>query len=137
MRKRIWMRLAIITAVLGFSMWSLYPSIKWYSMGQTERENLERFKDDILGKILNLGLDLRGGMHLILELDVEEIKDKIKISDALQQAIEIIRNRVDEFGVAEPLISRQGDKWINVQLPGVKDPDRAVELIGKTALLEF
>lgn len=106
-------------------------------MPQAQRENLERFRDPIAGKILNLGLDLRGGMQLILELEVEKLDKKVSIQDAMQQAIEIIRNRIDQFGVSEPLISRQGDRWINVQLPGVKDPDRAVELVGKTALLEF
>ncbi|MQY65324.1 MAG: protein translocase subunit SecD [Clostridia bacterium] len=55
----------------------------------------------------------------------------------MERALEVIRNRVDQFGVAEPLIARQGDRWLVVELPGVKDPERAIELIGKTALLEF
>lgn len=63
-------------------------------------------------------------------------KDKIKDS-AVSQALETIRNRIDQFGVREPLIQRQGTDEILVQLPGVKDPKRAIELIGKTALLEF
>lgn len=57
--------------------------------------------------------------------------------DSLEQARQIIRNRVDEFGVAEPIIQIQGDDRILVQLPGVQDPERALQLIGKTALLEF
>jgi preprotein translocase subunit SecD len=57
--------------------------------------------------------------------------------DAVRQAVETIRNRVDQFGVAEPTITRQGDDRILIQLPGVQDPDRAKALIGKTALLEF
>ncbi|MBI5197482.1 MAG: protein translocase subunit SecD [Nitrospirae bacterium] len=57
--------------------------------------------------------------------------------NAIAQALETIRNRIDQFGVREPLIQRQGVNEILVQLPGVKDPRRAVELIGKTALLEF
>jgi preprotein translocase subunit SecD len=55
----------------------------------------------------------------------------------MSQAIEIIRNRVDQFGVAEPLIVRQGERWIVVQLPGVTDSVHAKELVGKTALLQF
>ena len=51
--------------------------------------------------------------------------------------MEIIRNRVDQFGVAEPLIQRQGEDRIAVQLPGLTDRQRAIDLIGKTALLEF
>ncbi len=56
---------------------------------------------------------------------------------ATEQAIETIRNRIDQFGVSEPDIRRQGEKRILIQLPGVKDVDRAKDLIGKTALLEF
>src|SRR5512137_1357206 len=65
-------------------------------------------------------------------------KEKTFIKDnAANQALETIRNRVDQFGVAEPTIHRQGQNEIVVQLPGVKDPARAIDLIGKTALLEF
>lgn len=56
---------------------------------------------------------------------------------AVRQAIETIRNRVDQFGVAEPIVQRQGEDQIVIQLPGMKDPRRAIELIGKTAQLEF
>ncbi|HEY5594698.1 MAG TPA: protein translocase subunit SecD [Nitrospiria bacterium] len=64
--------------------------------------------------------------------------EAIRIKDsATTQALETIRNRIDQFGVAEPLIQRQGPKQIVIQLPGVKDSKRAKELIGKTALLEF
>ncbi len=65
-------------------------------------------------------------------------KEKTFIKDnAANQALETIRNRIDQFGVAEPTIHRQGQNEIVVQLPGVKDPARAIDLIGKTALLEF
>jgi len=57
--------------------------------------------------------------------------------DAADQALETIRNRIDQFGVAEPTIVRQGENEIVVQLPGVQDPKRAIDLIGKTAILEF
>jgi preprotein translocase subunit SecD len=57
--------------------------------------------------------------------------------DAVRQGVETIRNRVDQFGVAEPTITRQGEDRILIQLPGVRDPERAKSLIGKTALLEF
>jgi preprotein translocase subunit SecD len=57
--------------------------------------------------------------------------------DAVRQGLETIRNRVDQFGVAEPTITRQGTDRILIQLPGVQDPERAKALIGKTALLEF
>ena len=166
-------------------------------------------------KQINLGLDLQGGMHLILEVDtqkavesnverisqeireqlkterirnvtvdrtgntkivigirdaetvakVEELLDKdfrdLKLAKstendtsvftmvipekesqhieklAVDQALETIRNRIDQFGVSEPDIRRQGENRILIQLPGIKDTQRAKELIGKTALLEF
>ncbi|NOX21455.1 MAG: protein translocase subunit SecD [Nitrospirae bacterium] len=72
---------------------------------------------------------------LVFKLNDREIR-RIK-NNATEQALETIRNRVDQFGVAEPVIHRQGDNEIVVQLPGYKDPKRAVELIGKTAQLEF
>ena len=72
---------------------------------------------------------------LVYELREGEVK-RIKDS-AINQALETIRNRIDQFGVAEPLIQRQGLKQIVVQLPGIKEPKRAKELIKETALLEF
>jgi preprotein translocase subunit SecD len=79
--------------------------------------------------------DTSDGIIYILELDKREI-DHIKKS-AVEQALETIRNRIDQFGVAEPTIQLQGEDRILIQLPGIKDPKRALELIGKTALLEF
>jgi preprotein translocase subunit SecD len=75
------------------------------------------------------------GNDLVYSLREGEVK-RIK-ETATTQALETIRNRIDQFGVAEPLIQRQGPKQIVIQLPGVKDSKRAKELIGKTALLEF
>ncbi|MFM8541322.1 MAG: protein translocase subunit SecD [Nitrospira sp.] len=72
---------------------------------------------------------------LVYELSESEIK-RIKDS-AINQALETIRNRIDQFGVAEPLIQRQGLRQIVVQLPGIKEPKRAKDLIKETALLEF
>ncbi len=66
------------------------------------------------------------------ELEMKRIKDS-----AINQALETIRNRIDQFGVAEPMVQRQGLKQIVVQLPGVKEPKRAKDLIKETALLEF
>ncbi len=168
----------------------------------------------LLSKKINLGLDLRGGIHIVLGVEVQKaldveidkfhvslqerlqenevagfdikrapderalevsvrndqdqvtldkvlkddfynvlsvtertrLKSRIKLEStheeyiarmSLEQAREIIRNRVDEFGVAEPIIQLQGTDRILVQLPGIQDPDRAIQLIGRTALLEF
>jgi len=77
-----------------------------------------------------LGLDLQGGAYVVLQ------PDRDVSSSILDQSIEIIRNRVDALGVAEPDISRQGDSII-VQLPGVKDQQRALDIVGQTAELRF
>jgi len=87
------------------------------------------------GKI-NLGLDLQGGMHVVLRVDMSKVPLESR-KDAVERVIEIIRNRVDQFGVGEMSIQRQGRENIIVQLPGVTDRDRALEIIGKTAHLEF
>ncbi len=79
--------------------------------------------------------DTSDGIIYILDLDKREI-EQIKKS-AVEQALETIRNRIDQFGVAEPTIQLQGEDRILIQLPGIKDPKRALDLIGKTALLEF
>jgi preprotein translocase subunit SecD len=71
-------------------------------------------------------------VYKISDREAQRIKDT-----AADQALETIRNRIDQFGVAEPTIHRQGENEIVVQLPGVKDPKRAIDLIGKTAQLEF
>lgn len=85
---------------------------------------------------INLGLDLQGGMHLVLQVDTDKLPEKQR-EDATERALEVIRNRIDQFGVKEPVISRQGKTGIVVQLPGITDRQRALDLIGKTALLEF
>lgn len=89
-------------------------------------------------KKLKLGLDLQGGMQILLQVEVDSTKLLGKNKDeAVKSALEIIRNRVDQFGVSEPVIQLIGENRINVQLPGVRDFVRAKNLIGKTALLEF
>ena len=75
------------------------------------------------------------GVTLALAFSKKEVQEVER--RAVQQAIETIRNRVDQFGVSEPTIVPQGDRDILVQLPGIKDPERAIALIGKTAQLEF
>lgn len=77
-----------------------------------------------------------GGIwRIVLVLDSKQA-DHIK-KNAIDQALETIRNRIDQFGVSEPEITLQGTDRILIQLPGVKDPQRAIHLIGQTALLEF
>ena len=89
-----------------------------------------------LQKRINLGLDLQGGMHLLLKVDTSKLSGKAQ-EDAADRAVEVIRNRIDQFGVRETSIQKQGLDEIVVQLPGVTDRERAIDIIGKTAMLEF
>jgi preprotein translocase subunit SecD len=191
MPRRLWLRAAIVAIVAVVSLWYLYPP----------------------RQTINLGLDLQGGIHLVLGVEADKAiaaqvertgqtlqtelerrgigvthiaragvaglavqlaspqqwndamavayefgqferraedqaagRFTLALSDAevrrlrdltVRQGVETIRNRIDQFGVAEPTIARQGEDRILVQLPGIQDPDRAKALIGKTAHLEF
>ncbi len=86
-------------------------------------------------KSTRLGLDLKGGMHVILS--AKPFPGSPVTENAMDQAMLIIRQRVDKLGVAEPEITRQGRNNILVQLPGIKRPEKALEIIGKPAFLEF
>lgn len=88
-----------------------------------------------LAHSIKQGLDLQGGTHVVLEaMDTPEAPVN---EDAVQRVAKIIEKRVNELGLTEPIIQRQGDRRIIVELPGVKDPDKAIEVLGKTAMLEF
>jgi preprotein translocase subunit SecD len=190
MPRYLWLRIALVLAVIAASVWYVYPP-------RTR---------------INLGLDLQGGIHLVLGVDVDKALENIvdraaadvraalekkgigaqvtrqgatgllvqlaspqafndartvlvefrtfdtrgqdaatgrielaltareaaeKRDSFVKQGLETIRNRVDQFGVAEPTIQRQGENRILIQLPGIQDPARAKALIGKTAVLEF
>ncbi len=87
---------------------------------------------------IKLGLDLQGGMHLVME--VEDQKGTMTAEakkDATDRALKIIRTRVDEFGVEEPLIQKVGDTRIIVELAGIRDEGRAKDVIERAAFLEF
>lgn len=85
---------------------------------------------------LKRGLDLQGGMHLALEVDESKgaVSDK---SEALDRALKVVRTRIDQFGVAEPLVQKSGSDRIIVELPGIDDPERAQAVVQKSAFLQF
>jgi protein-export membrane protein SecD len=89
----------------------------------------------ILTSPINLGLDLKGGTQIILK-PVETGSSEVT-PESLDQAMLIIMDRIDRLGISEPLVTRDISNNIVIQLPGVKDPDRAISIIGKTAQLEF
>jgi len=127
--------LGLLALIVG-SFFLLFPTINWYQLDSAERTKLEALRERPKW-LVNLGLDLKGGTHMVMELDIDKLDPKIPLAEAMQQAIEILRNRIDQFGVAEPLIARQGARWIVVQLPGISNSAQAKELVGKTALLQF
>lgn len=98
---------------------------KFYNLIGKELPDLKVKGSAVSGEVLNLELT-------ILEKEAAALKD-----NAVRQALETIRNRIDQFGVSEPVIVKSGEDQILVQLPGIKDPERARELIGRTAQLEF
>ncbi len=85
---------------------------------------------------LKLGLDLQGGTHLVYEGDLKDIPADAQ-SDAMNSARDVIERRVNSFGVSEPMVQVSGNNRIIVELPGVKDINEAISLIGQTPFLEF
>ena len=217
MERNWYLRVALILGVLVFSVYQLVPSWYYFRLPPEQRTG-EKYDQSVPGwapsakKHLNLGLDLQGGIHLAMGVDVaravkakiarraDEIGDflrekkipvdasqpsadgtriEVKTSDprqvertvldqygnellapsgapqgtvwfafrgkviqdfqakAVEQAEKTIRNRVDKWGVSEPDIKRKGNNQIQIQLPGFKDPEKAKELLGRTAQLEF
>ena len=88
-----------------------------------------------LANSIRQGLDLQGGTHVVLQAEDTDIA-KVD-EDAMQRVVSIMEKRVNELGLTEPIIQREGERRVIIELPGIKDPDKAIETIGKTAMLEF
>jgi protein-export membrane protein SecD len=130
-------KVLLVLVVLVLAGWRASYTFRYLSLDDEQKAAMPVEEVQALeSQSLRLGLDLKGGMHLVLEVDKEGLPaDEAK--DVMDRALEVINNRIDEFGVAEPSIQREGDNRIIVQLPGLQDEQRAKELIGRTALLEF
>src|SRR6266550_8641285 len=125
-------RLLLIAGLIVASIVALFP-----------RKVIERvrgpngFTYDTVKRVpLKRGLDLQGGMHLALEVD----ESKGKIPDkatAIDRALKVVRTRIDQFGVSEPVVQKAGNDRIIVELPGIDDPRRAQDVVQKSAFLEF
>ena len=201
MNSKLTPRLLIIALVLTWAVWAIWPTIQYQGLSEVEKETLrEEGKLEILeSRTIKQGLDLKGGMYIVLEVDLptlvenlainkdnklnsalNSIRAQLKLSpeadffslfsnvsdqenlklsryyydygssneiiltalgeeseDAINRVLEILQNRVDQFGVAEPTIQKQGSQRIIVELAGVQDSDRARSLLESTALLEF
>ncbi len=190
----------VIGVVLLWALYALFPTIKYNTLSGNEKTSMEEegILEQLEKKTIRRGLDLQGGMHIVLEVDIPtlvenlasnknnrfyEVFDKVKTgdemsaedfinrfateaknqdlrlnryymdygsdpvsiqaaledeaTDAINRALEILQNRVDEFGVSEPTIQKQGNRRVIVELAGIQDPDRARSLLQSTALLEF
>jgi len=156
-------RILIILIAIGVAAWGFSYTYTWYFrfskedrdltnltaeqlMSLPEQKRLDiREKKKLRSRIINLGLDLRGGIYMVLEPDYEELKrrrggeelSQEDVRDAMRRVMEILRNRIDQFGVSEPSITTQGDDRIIVELPGSKDPDRAKNVVMGRGFLEF
>jgi preprotein translocase subunit SecD len=126
-------RLILIGAIVAISVFSLIPR----DVTTRVRDADGAMKDTTIRRIpLKLGLDLQGGIHLALEIDESrgQVQDR---AGAIDRALTVIRTRVDEFGVAEPLIQRVGTDRIVVELAGIDDPGRAKQIVQRSAFLEW
>ena len=125
-------RVLLIVGLLAASAWALFP--------RTVIERVKRdgvFVYDTVRRVpLKRGLDLQGGMHLTLEVD-ESKQAVANKSEALDRALKVVRQRIDEFGVSEPVVQKAGNERIIVELPGIDDAERAQDVVQKSAFLEF
>ncbi len=126
-------RLLIIGALVALSVYSLFPrevTIRSRGADGAMRDTTETRVP------LKLGLDLQGGMHLGLELD-QSSRVSSDVSRDIDLALTVLRKRVDEFGVQEPVVQKVGNERIVVELAGIRDPQRAMDIVQKAAFLEF
>jgi SecD/SecF fusion protein len=139
MRKSQLYLMLLIGVLIIASIWSLYPSFKLWSTSKAEKETLRTTEPQELinleRKAMKLGLDLKGGMHVVLQVDESQLKPDER-TDAIDRALEIIRNRVDQFGVNEPLIHKSGGNRVVVELPQLEfklteSPENTASIVKK------
>jgi SecD/SecF fusion protein len=143
MKRETGLRTVILLIILGLCVISLIPTVRVFmhknevnlALEKRTREIFKREHPEVAAKAINLGLDLAGGTHIIVEVHKEKL-DKEAQKDVMDRSLEILRNRVDQYGLSEPIITRSGDNRIVADLAGMGAED-ARRLIGATALLEF
>ncbi len=127
-------RVFLILALIAVSVFHLIP--RQVTLRERDVET-GVMRDTVRRQIpLKLGLDLQGGMHLAMELDQSRQVSSDPARD-LDLALTVLRKRIDEFGVAEPVIQKVGNERIVVELAGIDDPARAKAIVQRTAFLEF
>ena len=201
MNKQLTPRLLIIGLVLTWAIWAIWPTVQYQQLTDAKIEDLrdQGKLEQLESRSIKQGLDLKGGMFIVLEVDLPTLVENLAINkdrnfskaindvrnqlitspegdffemfsdvttnnnlklsryyydygsnsetiitalkeegeDAINRVLEILQNRVDQFGVAEPTIQKQGNQRIIVELAGVQDSERARALLESTALLEF
>ena len=201
MNSKLTPRLLVIGLVLVWAIWAIWPTIRYQGLSDAEKESMreEGTLEQIESRTIKQGLDLKGGMYIVLEVDLPTLMENLAINkdnkfnqsitsirsqltktpeadfftlfsssssdnnlklsryyydygssnqdiltalgeeaeDAINRVLEILQNRIDQFGVAEPTIQKQGNQRIIVELAGVQDSERARSLLESTALLEF
>ncbi len=139
MRTQTW-RLVITGALVVLAFIGFWNTLRLWTLNSADRARMEKIKpgsvNELERKAMRLGLDLQGGIHVVLRVEMEKLA-KNEQTDAVERAIQVIRNRVDFTGVTEPIIQKQGSDRIIVDLPGYTDAARAEEIIGQTAQLEY
>jgi preprotein translocase subunit SecD len=126
-------RLLVIAFLVALSIYSLFPrevTIRTRAADGAMRDTTETRVP------LKLGLDLQGGMHLGLELD-QSLRVSSDVPRDIDLALTVLRKRIDEFGVQEPVVQKVGTERIVVELAGIRDPQRAMDIVQKAAFLEF
>ena len=130
----------IILLVIAISAWSVWPSIQVHTLKGDEQKAFVKENPKVASRSINFGLDLAGGTAITLAIDSAYIAqnnlEAEQVRDIREQSLEIVRNRVDQYGLSEPQISPSGDDRILVELAGVDD-STAKALVGSTAKLEF
>ncbi len=138
-RAQTW-RFAITAILILAAVYYSWPTVRYWMLSGSEKQVLQEDNPAKLfamkQQAIRLGLDLQGGMHVVLRVEKEKLPPKAR-EDAVDRALEIIRNRIDQFGVTEPVIQKSGEDRIIVDLPGFTDVNRAQKLIGETAQLQF
>jgi len=134
-KKGFGLREWIILAVVALSGYSIWPSIDYHTKQGAEKVKFAKENPKVVEKSVTFGLDLAGGTSIILEIDKSGLKPD-EAEGVQERSLEIIRNRVDQYGLSEPQIYPSGDNRIVADLAGV-DVDDARNLVGGTAKLEF
>lgn len=138
-RLQMW-RIIITMVMIIVAIYYCWPTVKYWTTPESEKQRLSETDPATLIQMkqdaMRLGLDLQGGLHIVLRVQMEKLDDAAR-KDALDRTEAIIRNRIDQFGVTEPIIQKSGNDRLIVDLPGYTDIHRARKLIGEMARLEF